>query len=253
MPAVPHQQLVSAMRMAIARSGQSPGGEHACSYLPGHVARDLAFRIDGLGPGLYTALMDLNFRRSSRIAYRPECTGCQECRAIRVPVGEFRPDRTQRRCRQRNQDLTVVVGPPTLTDEKYELYRKYLHLRHDRQMDDSYFSLAEFLYDSPIKTQEVVYRRDGRLVGVGIMDVEPLALSTVYCYYDPEFAPTSPGTFNVLWTIEHARGQGVPFVYLGFYVRDCAKMNYKLNFRPCELVKPDGTWERVLPVRAQNG
>jgi leucyl-tRNA---protein transferase len=244
-PAVPHQQLVAALRLAIAQSGQPLGGEHPCSYLAGRSSREVAFRIDGFEPGLYAALMDLNFRRSGRIAYRPQCAGCHECRAIRVPVGEFDTDRGQRRCWRRNQDLEIEIGPPALSEAKHALYRKYLLLRHDRQMDDSYTGLAEFLYDSPIQTREVVYRRSGRLIAVGILDAEPRALSTVYCYYDPDFAADSPGTFNVLWTLDHARSEGVPHVYLGYYVRDCPKMNYKLSFRPCELLNPDGTWERI--------
>ena len=97
MQPAPHEQLVAAVRLAIARSGLQPGGDHPCSYLPGRMSREVAFRIEGLEPGLYAALMDLNFRRSGRFAYRPECDGCRECRAIRVPVGEFRPNRTQRR------------------------------------------------------------------------------------------------------------------------------------------------------------
>jgi len=244
-PDIPHQQLVAAMRLAIARSGRTPGGEHPCSYLAGRTAREQAFGIDELEPGFYTALMDLNFRRSGRIAYRPQCAGCRECRAIRVPVGEFRPDRGQRRCWQRNRDLDIEIGPPALSDEKHELYRKYLVLRHDRQMDDSFTGLEEFLYQSPICTREVIYRREGRLMAVGILDMEPQALSTVYCYYDPDFAADSPGTFNILWTIDYARHEDVPYVYLGYYVRDCPKMNYKLNFRPCELLQPSGQWEHV--------
>jgi arginyl-tRNA--protein-N-Asp/Glu arginylyltransferase len=236
---------LAAVRAAIRRSGQEPGQAHACSYLAGRMSRELAFGIDGLEPGQYTVLMDLNFRRSGPIVYRPACAGCRECRAIRVPVRDFRPDRSQRRCRQRNRDVVVEVGAPALTREKHELYAKYLRQRHDHQMRDSWADLAAFLYESPILTQEVVYRWGGRLAAVGILDVEPQALSTVYCFYDPDMQGHSPGTFNVLWTIDYALRKGIPYVYLGYYVRGCGKMNYKLNFRPCELLNPDGTWERV--------
>lgn len=240
----PQEQWVAAMRLAIARSGQQPGGDHACPYLPDRTARELAFRVDGLAPGWYAAMMDLNFRRSGRIAYRPECDGCHECRAIRIPVEEFAPNRTQRRCWQRNRDLEVTIGPPELTDEKHALYSKYLAIRHDRQMDDSRMALEEFLYVTPICSREVVFRRAGRLVAIGILDVEPQAFSTVYCYYDPELAADSPGTFNILWSLDYARREAVPYVYLGYYIHACRKMNYKLQFRPCELLNRDGTWER---------
>ena len=39
---------------------------------------------------------------------------------------------------------------------------------------------------------------DKRLVEVGIVDVEPDALNTVYCYFDPILAGRSLGIFNIL-------------------------------------------------------
>lgn len=241
----PHEQRVAALRLAIVRSGQEPGYEHTCPYLPGRHCRELAFRVEDLEPGVYHALMDLNFRRSGSIVYRPECRGCQECRAIRVPVEAFQPNRSQTRCWRNGRGLSIEVGPPILTDEKHALYRSYLAARHDRQMSDALESLEDFLYCSPLRTQEVVYRRAGRLAAVGIFDVEPAALSTVYCYYDPADERASPGTFNVLWSIDYARRLNIPHVYLGYYIRDCSKMNYKIRFRPCELLRPDGSWERL--------
>lgn len=240
----PHDQLIAALRASIAQSGAGPGAGHPCSYLPGRESRELAFRVNQLEPGLYHALMDLNFRRSGRCVYRPQCAACRECRQIRVPVAEFRPNRSQRRCWRRGAALEVECRPPVLTREKYELYRRYLRARHDRQMSNSWASLENFLYDSPVRTLELTYRLEGRLVAVGIVDVEPAAFSTVYCYYDPDLAARSPGTFNILWTLDLARRKGVPYAYLGYYIRDCAKMNYKLNYRPCELLRQDGTWER---------
>jgi arginine-tRNA-protein transferase len=241
-----HQQRVAALRAAIEHSGlERSGWEHPCAYLPGRTARDVAFQIEGLEPGLYHALMDLNFRRSGAIVYRPACRGCDQCRAIRVPAAEFRPNRAQRRCLARHRGLEIEVGPPRLTDEKHALYQRYLRVRHDGKMDDALESLRGFLYESPLDTREVVYRRDGRIVAVGIFDREPAALSTVYCYFAPEASRDSLGVYNVLWTIEQARTAGIPYVYLGYYVRDCPKMNYKINYRPCELLTPDGTWRRT--------
>ena len=239
-----HEQLVAALRASITDSGVRPGTEHPCPYLPDRMSRELAFSADELTPRFYHALMDLNFRRSGSCIYRPACVACQECRQIRVPVADFRPNRSQRRCWKRNANLVVEVGAPLLTEEKHELYSRYLCSRHDRQMSSSWASLRNFLYESPIHTLEVTYRREGRLVAVGITDAEPEALSTVYCYYDPDLPRDSLGAFNVLWTLDLARRKGIAYVYLGYYIRDCAKMNYKLNFRPCELLRPDGSWER---------
>ncbi|MBI4579408.1 MAG: arginyltransferase, partial [Planctomycetes bacterium] len=88
---------------------------------------------------------------------------------------------------------------------------------------------------------EVVYRRGGRLVGVGILDFDGEAASTVYCYFDPDDRG-SLGTFNILWTIDYCRRLDVPWVYLGYHIADCPKMNYKTQFRPNEVLTPDARW-----------
>jgi len=230
---------------ALERSGLEPGPERPCAYLPGRSARDLAFRASRLPPGTYHALMDLNFRRSGAVFYRPACRCCQQCRALRVGVDAFTPNRTQRRCWRRNQDLIVRAGRPLATEEKHRLFRAYLACRHGREMDDSWDGFTSFLYHSPLDTIEVVYRLGSRLVAVGIVDVEPETASTVYCYFDREFDRRSPGTFNVLWTIDYCRQRGFAHLYLGYYIPDCPKMNYKAHFRPCEVLEADGTWQGI--------
>jgi arginine-tRNA-protein transferase len=240
-----HDTRTESLRRAIEQGKLEPGWEHPCSYLPGLSARHQAFIASRLAPGIYHSLMDLNFRRSGSVFYRPACGRCRECRAIRVPVDEFQPSRAQRRCWRRNQDMYVELGEPAPTHEKHQLYRRYLAMRHDRQMGGAWAEFCEFLYDSPVQTIEVTFRLAERLVAVGIVDAEPDALSTVYCYFDPDEPQRSLGVYNVLWTIEHCRRQHVPYLYLGYYVRDCAKMNYKAGFRPCELLGPDGQWRRM--------
>lgn len=233
------------LRRALGEADLEPGPPHACSYLPDREARDLAFRTQRLDPGVFHALMDENFRRSGTIVYRPACETCRQCRTIRVPVDAFRPNRAQRRCLHRNQDLDVEVGVPEPTREKHVLFRRYVARRHAREMDHGWRDFCDFLYASPVTTVEVMYRLGGRLTAVGILDVEPTAASTVYCYFDPTMPQRSLGTFNVLWTIVSCRMQELSWLYLGYYIRDCPKMNYKINFRPCEILEPDGRWRRV--------
>jgi len=237
-------ELTERVREAIVRSGLQPGSPHTCSYLPQQTARSLTFHAAQLAPGVYHALMDLNFRRSGHVLYRPACEQCTQCRNLRVLVDPFRPNRSQRRCRQHNRDLTVTIGDPVPTPEKHELYQRYLRDRHDRQMDDSWVDFCSFLYESPIKTSEVLFRQTDRLLAVGLIDIEPAAVSTVYCYFDPRQPHRALGVFNVLWTIDYCRRQRVPYLYLGYYIRDCAKMNYKNNFRPCEVLQQN-EWKNV--------
>ncbi len=221
--------------------------EHACAYLPGRMARTRAFAVGDLPAEVYHRFMDANFRRSGEIIYQPVCAGCRACRQLRVPVARFAASRSQRRCRQRNADLAVSVDRPAVTDEKYTLYQRYLAGRHEPKMSDDRESFESFLYCSPVETVEMCYRDgDGRLLAVGICDVSRLSLSTVYFYFEPESSRRRGlGTFGALFEIELAQRMGVPYYYLGYWVKGCPTMEYKSMFRPCEALGDDGVWREV--------
>jgi arginine-tRNA-protein transferase len=144
---------------------------------------------------------------------------------------------------RRNRDLQLTFAGPELTGEKADLYARYVAARHDRQMTGELEELEDFLYRSPTDTLEVSYREpEGRLVGVGVCDRTPEALSTVYFYFDPELRRRSLGIFSSLVEIRVARSLGLSHYYLGYWVEDCPKMAYKAGFRPSELLCPDALW-----------
>jgi len=222
--------------------GLEPSPPSPCPYLPGRESRLVAIRPERLDPGLYRLFMDLNFRRLGPVVYRPACEGCRECRQLRVDVARFRPSRAQRRCLGRNADVTARAGPPEATEEKHAVYRLYLQARHEGPMSGSWEEFRDFLHEAPALTREVVFRAGGRLVGAGIYDAGPDALSAVYFYFDPELGARSPGTFNVLWLVEECRRLGLPWLYLGYHVPGSPTMAYKAGFEPHQILGEDGQW-----------
>lgn len=218
--------------------------EHPCAYLPGEIARNRALLAGEMDGSLYHAFMDAGFRRSGRLLYQPVCRACRACIPIRVPVAEFAPSKSQRRCMRKNEDIVVNVGEPEPTEEKYELFRRYVVTRHGGAMSERE-SFDSFLYESPVQTVEFTYRDTrGVLLGVGICDVCPNSLSTVYFYFDPDEPKRGLGTLGALKEIAFARDAGIPYYYLGFWVSGCRAMEYKRGLRPAELLHPDGTWRR---------
>lgn len=84
---------------------------------------------------------------------------------------------------------------------------------------------------------------DSTLIAVGVLDLLPSCVSSVYFFYDPAYSFLSPGTLGALHEISFVnRVNGwfphVQYYYLGFYIHSCVKMKYKRKFRPCELVCP---------------
>jgi arginine-tRNA-protein transferase len=208
----------------------------------------------GEAPGsVYHRFMDAGFRRSGKLMYQPVCRGCRMCVPLRVPVQSFLPSKSQRRCVGGNRDLTIEVGPPEPTAEKFELYGRYTAEWHGKPSADEgedaesrWETFVSFLYDSPVDTLEFRYRdAAGRLLAVGICDICSESLSSVYFYFDPAEARRGLGTFGAVYEIEFARAKGIAHYYLGFWIAGCGAMKYKANFRPCEILHPDGAWREL--------
>ena len=145
-----------------------------------------------------------------------------------------------RRVWRRNADLRVDESKPVATDEKYALFCRYLDAQHDNTMSRTSETFNDFLYDSPIDTTEFRYQLGERLIGVSIVDRWDGGMSSVYMFFDPDFASRSLGTYSILWEIEYCRRRGLPYYFLGYFVAGSKTMSYKSRFRPNEiLVGPD--------------
>jgi leucyl-tRNA---protein transferase len=220
--------------------------DHQCSYFADRRCRTRAFWADELPGAWYRRFMDAGFRRSGKVIYQPVCPGCRDCVPIRVPTATFSPSKSQRRCWRRNQDLIMNVGTPEPSAEKHTLYERYRRQWHGSVEGHDWETFVNFLYESPVQTLEFCYRDgSGRLLGVGIGDVCPQSLSSVYFYFDPDFASRRLGTFSALWEIAWARGRGIGHYYLGYWVAGCGAMAYKSDFGPCEMLGTDGVWRGV--------
>jgi arginyl-tRNA--protein-N-Asp/Glu arginylyltransferase len=216
---------------------------HPCPYLPNREATLRAFAVRSL-PGLvYHDFLNASFRRSGLVIYQPICHECRACIPLRVPVERFSPSKSQRRCWRRNQDLVIDTGQPSATDEKFDLYARFQSQRHGPAKSETRMSFEGFLYQSPVKSLEFTYRdARGMLLAVGICDVCPKSLSSVYFFFDPAQSRRGLGTFGALSEIDHASRQKIAYYYLGYWIKDCGKMAYKTNFKPHEILAPDGSW-----------
>lgn len=222
---------------------------HDCSYLPDREATTMFVdpRAD-INKRLYSQLTSLGFRRSGSHYYRPHCESCAACIPVRIDTRYFEHDRNQRRVMSRNADLTCAMAPGHFTDEYYELYDRYIRQRHaDGDMyPPSREQFTSFLVEGATETWFLEMRLEGRLIGLAVVDALEDGLSAIYTVFDPEEDKRSLGTFAVLWQIEEVRRRGTPYLYLGYWIKACRKMNYKTRFRPIEALL-DGRWQPLEP------
>ncbi len=216
-----------------------------CPYLAGRTERKVVTEITGIdAEALHDRLSRAGFRRSHNIAYAPVCPSCQACVPIRIDTARFQPNRTQRKVERANADLEAFEVPARATAEQFQLFQRYQQHRHGAgdMASMSFYDYRAMVEDTPIDTCVIEFR-DGadRLVGACLTDRLGDGLSAVYSFFAPGLDRRSLGTYAVLWLIRQARAQGMPHVYLGYWVPESRKMAYKARFRPAEILT-GGTW-----------
>jgi arginine-tRNA-protein transferase len=220
-----------------------------CSYLDGRSAISVFADPEArLSMPLYNQLAQFGFRRSGSDLYVPACPGCSECVPVRVPVAAFRPTRGQRRVWRRNSDLDWEVRTAADAAGLFPLYRDYLQRRHaGGGMDDpGEEDYLRFLTSEWCDTFFLVGKLAERPLVVAVTDDMDNALSAVYTFFDADYAGRSPGTLGILRQIELARQMQRDWLYLGYWIADSEKMDYKRRFRPLQGYR-NGRWQEILP------
>ncbi|NCF45136.1 MAG: arginyltransferase [Proteobacteria bacterium] len=217
---------------------------HPCSYLDRSDAQTLFAdprRI--ITSSSYQHLSDQGFRRSGGHLYRPRCNHCSACIAVRVPMASFKPTRSQRRNLRKNRDLRVEVEPARFTQRHYQVYERYISLRHT---DGDMYPASEdqfrsFLLCAWATTRFVCVYDGERLLSVAVTDQLDDGLSAVYTFFEPAEQSRGLGVYSILQQIELSKALGLSHVYLGYWIKESAKMNYKSQFRPLQMFI-DGRW-----------
>lgn len=229
-----------------------------CPYLPGQRERKVFTHLnEGKPAAVVDHLLRTGFRRSQKIAYTPYCDSCNACVSVRVVAGEFAPGRTMRRTLERNHDIIARKLPAEPTPDQYALFRDYIALRHAEggMSDMTVLDYAMMVRDSLESTTVTEYRRrlpgglssefhKWPLVGVCLTDLLSDGISLVYSFYDTAETARSLGTFMILEQIGQARKLGLPYAYLGYWIKGSRKMSYKTRFHPQEHLTHAG-WIRV--------
>ena len=176
---------------------------------------------------------------------------------IRVRTADFEWTRSLRRTMNRNRDIFSIWREARATTEQFDLFKQYQLSRHaDGEMGlMDYVDFGDMIERSPIDSQLIEYRRkpDEDLIGVMLVDVQDDGLSAVYSFFSPDEPERGLGSFMVLDLIERAASQGLPYVYLGYWIAETRKMSYKARFKPAEVLLDSGWTDLATLAPSQPG
>ncbi|XP_074855854.1 arginyl-tRNA--protein transferase 1 isoform X5 [Carettochelys insculpta] len=150
--------------------------------------------------------------------------------------------------------LEVRLVPVSLEDPQFKssfsqsatLFAKYqMAIHKDTPSECGEYEFTRFLCDSPLESENPPdgpdcgygsfhqqYWLDGKIIAVGVIDILPYCVSSVYLYYDPDYTFLSLGVYSALREIAftrqlHEKASELCYYYMGFYIHSCPKMRYK--------------------------
>ncbi|KAH9843904.1 arginine-tRNA-protein transferase [Rhodofomes roseus] len=170
-------------------------------------------------------------------------------------------------CKSPKHRFEVTLEPSSFTDEKFDLYQSYqrnIHCEEDKMPS----SFKRFLVETPLQRETIpypspppshlpqeygsyhqLYRLDGELIAMGVIDVLPNCVSSVYFMYEKKWEKHSLGKLSALREASLAKEMydtgltDMGFLYMGFYIHSCPKMRYKGDYAPSYLADPEEyTW-----------
>jgi arginine-tRNA-protein transferase len=219
-----------------------------CSYLANQQERLLVAVDEELqSPAGYAFLMSQGFRRGGEQIYRPHCINCQACRSIRVLASQFKPSKSQKRVIAKNRHFRVNIAT-TITEDYYLLYQLYINTVHK---DGAMYPATKAQFNSFILENKKLTNQlfievwhNEQLISVAVTDELFDALSAVYTFYHPDYKKSAIGVFSILSQLQLSKKLQKKYLYLGYQIDECKKMNYKNRYFPYEIFQ-ENNWQLI--------
>ncbi len=225
-----------------------------CSYLKNSFTRMQYKYIENCSSAQNAQLVKKGWRRFGNYYSRPQCKECDECKSLRIDAKNYEFSKNAKRTIKKNANTLFTVQSPTISNEHLEIYEKYHKKMEEKKgwrryeiKPKSYHEL--YIAGAGKFGKEILYYIDDRLVAVDLVDFLDDGLSSIYFFYDPDFAKYSLGRYSIYMQIQLAKNFNLRWIYLGYYVKDCPSLNYKDRYRPFEILQnnpneyEDDIWE----------
>ncbi|HHH72218.1 MAG TPA: arginyltransferase [Sulfuricurvum sp.] len=236
--------------------------EEKCAYLPDRAQTTHYKVISDCSAEYCDQLITRGWRRFGTMFFRPVCAECTACESLKIDINHYCFSRSEKRILRKNSDLKVIIRRPSMTREHLELFRRYHHHMHHKRGWEEQPVTPRNYYSSFVQGfsdfgYEVLYFEQKKLIGVDLIDILPSGISSIYFYYDPDYARRSLGKYSLLRQIILAQERHLPWIYLGYYVQGCQSLEYKRDYAPLLQLsgRPDETqsaiWTDLKPTPSE--
>lgn len=216
--------------------------QRECSYFDNEIS-DIRYRyMFNCSTEQYQQMLERGWRRFGKMHFVPECKDCTKCISMRIDVKNYKFSKSEKRVIAKNKDTKLYIRPPSMTVEHLDLYNKYHEFMNQKK--DWPFNKIEpneyaksYVEGKSSYAKEFLYMKDDKLIGVALVDILPKSISAIYCYYDHDYADLSIGKFSILAQIKIAKEMNIPYIYLGYWIKDHFSMGYKEAYQPFEVLK----------------
>jgi len=216
--------------------------EDKCSYLENKEQTTHYKIIENCSKESCQNLIERGFRRFGKMYFRPICSGCDECKSIKIDVINFNFSKSAKRILKKSKDIKIYIQKPTASHEHIALFEKYhLHMKGKKGWKYSPTTLEHY-YNSFVNGHndfgyEVLYFYENKLIGVDLIDILEDGISSIYFYYDPDFSTYSLGKLSLYKQILYAKKSNKSWIYLGYYVKECDSLSYKAQYVPYQTLQ----------------
>ncbi len=198
-----------------------------CAYLCDKTSRMEYKYIHNCSYNLNDYLVKRGWRRFGEYFSHPVCDGCEKCLSLRVDAKNYKFSKSARRTIRKNHDkVSILVSKPSASKEHVDLYNKYHAFMEKKKGWKHYPLTLQSYYELYVNGygdfgMEFLYFCDGKLVGVDLVDEVRDGLSSIYFFYDPEYAHLSLGRYSIYQQMHYALLKNKRWIYLGYYVKEC--------------------------------
>ena len=216
--------------------------DKSCSYFDDRIS-DIRYRyMEHCSADEQFKMLERGWRRFGNMHFVPECKECNACTTIRIDMEKFEFSKSQKRILNKNKNTQVYIQKPTVTYEHIDLFNRYhKQMETIKGWNENKIDVQEY-HNSYVNGahdfgKEILYFIDDKLVAVALCDVMKDGLSAIYCYYDHDYKELSLGKFSILAQISIAKQSKIPYLYLGYWIKDHLSMGYKENYKPFEILE----------------